>query len=262
MRLPGWTREPLVHFLALGAVVYVALTWGGEPVDPASRVIEVGGEEQAQLAQGFERLMGRAPTDAELDAAIDKYVREEVLYREALRLGLDQGDAVVRQRMVAKMDMSASAAAEAAEPSEALLRTFFEENAARYAGEAALSFDQAYFETEDAARSALGNSNITGQPISLPASVDAMPIREVQNRFGELFARGAADLEPAEGWQGPLRSGFGWHLIRLRERSASSAAFESVRDRVENDWRSAEILARKARAFEVLLSAYRVEIDR
>ena len=84
MTLPGWTREPLIHFLALGALVYIALTWGGTPVDPASRVITVGPEQQAQIALSFERTMGRAPTDAELDAGIEKYVRDEVLYRSHL----------------------------------------------------------------------------------------------------------------------------------------------------------------------------------
>lgn len=262
MKLPGWAREPLVHFLALGAVLYVALTWGGSPVDPASRVIDIGPEEQAQIALTFERTMGRAPTDAELDAAIERFVRDEVLYREALRLGLDQGDAVVRQRLVSKMDMSASAAAEAAEPDEATLRAFFEKNAARYGGEAMVSFEQAFFASEKEARDALASGSISGMPISLPANVEAMPTREVQSRFGEQFARALNGIEPGERWQGPIPSGFGWHLVRLSQRTSESLDFELVRDRVANDWRSAEIATRKDRAFDVLRSAYRVEIDR
>lgn len=262
MTLPGLLREPLVHFFGLGALVYVALTWGGEPVDPSSRVIEVGAEEKAQIALGFERVMGRAPTDAELDARIEQFVREEVLYREALRLGLDQGDAVVRQRLVAKMDMSASAAAEAAEPSEDVLRPFYQENSDRYTGAATVTFDQAYFTTEASARAALGKPDVTGEPISLPRSIVSSTLREVENRFGEVFVRAISNLEPDAGWQGPVPSGFGWHLVRLSDRAAVSASFEDVRERVENDWRSAEIAARKERAFELLRSAYRVEIDR
>ena len=71
MKLPNWTREPLVHFLALGAIVYVALAWGGSPPDPASRVISVGASEQEKIAESWALTMGRPPTDAELDQAID-----------------------------------------------------------------------------------------------------------------------------------------------------------------------------------------------
>ncbi len=262
MTLPAWAREPLVHFLALGAVLYVALTWNADPVDPASRSIAVTAEDQAQLSLAFERLMRRAPTDAELDVRISQFVRDEVLYREALRLGLDQGDAVVRQRMVAKMDMSASAAAEVAKPDDAQLRAYYDENAARYAGDVLVSFEQAYFTAESGAIAALRNPDAAGEAISLPASLEAASLRDVQSQFGEEFTRALAELEPEAAWQGPVRSGFGWHLVRLSERSAQTASFDSVRERVENDWRSAEIASRKEAAFEVLLSAYQVEIDR
>lgn len=262
MTLPGWAREPLVHFIALGALLYVALTWGGTPVDPASRVIVVGEQEQAQIALAFERTMARAPTDAELDTAIERYVRDEVLYREALRLGLDQDDAVVRQRLVTKMDMSASLAAETAEPDEAVLRAFYDANVARYAGERRVTFEQKFFASEAEARAALANGEVEGEPISLPRSMSEASTREVRNRFGEEFARELAAMRIDAGWQGPIRSGFGWHLIRLTRVRAEPGAFEAVRERVENDWRNAEIAARKERAFEVLRGAYRVEIDR
>ena len=262
MILPGWTREPLIHFLALGALVYLALTWGGTPVDPASRVITVGPEQQAQIALSFERTIGRAPTDAELDAGIEKYVRDEVLYREALRLGLEDDDAVVRQRLISKMDMSAGLGAQAGEPGDAVLRAFFEANLARYAGPAAVSFDQLFFDSQADASAALIAGPQAGQRIDLPASVEDMPMREVQSRFGELFARTLTPLEPGDDWQGPLPSGFGWHLVRLRDRELGEADFDSLRERVLNDWRNAEIAARQQRAFATLREAYRIEIER
>lgn len=268
MKLPDWTREPLVHFLVAGFVLFVALTWGGSGnVDPASRVINVDREQQAQLALQFERTMGRAPTDAELDAAIDQFVRDEVLYREASRLGLDQGDAVVRRRLVTKMDLSASAAAEAAQPDEATLRAFYKNNRARYAEPGRVSFDQVYFAREDAARAALPGLGTDwkgkGEAISLPPSFDDLAQPEVSARLGEVFVAALTDLKPGEAWQGPLRSGFGWHLVRLRARgSGDPPKFEDIRQQVENDWRSAEIAGRKERAFEVLREAYRVDIAR
>lgn len=270
MTLPAWTREPLVHFLVAGFVLFVALTWSsGSAVDPASRAITVDRATQAQLALQFERTMGRAPTDAELDSAIARYVRDEVLYREALRLGLDQGDAVVRRRLVTKMDQSASAAAEAAEPDEAVLRAFYDDNRGRYAGDGAVSFDQLYFAGEGAARAALRRAGQSsdweslGEAISLPQTLDNISQQEVQTRLGVAFAEALTELKPGEQWHGPIRSGFGWHIVRLRGREAGDEpAFEDMRERVANDWRSAEIATRKERAFEVLREAYRVEIDK
>jgi len=268
VRLSGWTREPLVHFLVAGFALFALLTWSSSgEVDPASRVISVDRAQQAELALQFQRMMGRAPTDAELATAIDRFVRDEVLYREALRLGLDQGDAVVRRRLVTKMDLSASTAAEAADPDEALLRAFYETHRTRYADAGAASFDQLYFASESAARAALPGLSVTGDwqragdPISLPQSLEQVSQQEVQTRLGEVFAAGLSKLQPGTAWQGPLRSGFGWHLVRLRARGSGAApAFETIRKQVENDWRSAEIAARKERAFTVLREAYRVEI--
>ena len=261
MTLPGWTREPLVHFLALGAVLYVALTWGGTPVDPSSRVIAVDGARKAQLALAFEQVMGRAPTDAELDARIERYVREEVLYREALRLGLDADDAVVRQRMVAKMDMTASAAAEIAEPDEATLRAWFKANQARYAGTRAVSFEQRLFGDEKTASAALADPGPV-RSASLPPQMTEAPQREVEARFGKQFAQGLAGI-PADGeWYGPIPSGFGWHIARVTGRASDEPDFAALRPRIANDWRSAEIATREERAYAILRSAYRVDIDK
>lgn len=265
MTLPGWTREPLVHFLALGLLLYVALTWGGEPVDPSSRLVEVDDARQAELALGFERVMGRPPTDAELDARIEQYVREEILYREALRLGLDEGDAVVRQRLVAKMDMTASAAAETAEPDEAELRAFFEENRERYADEARVTFRQARFDERAAAEAALGDPDSVaarGRSANLPDRMERARGDEVAARFGTDFAAALDGLQPGVGWQGPISSGLGWHLVLLEAREEAPASFEAVRQKVVNDWRSAEIGAREERAYDILRSAYRVRIER
>ena len=265
MNISSLTREPLVHFIALGFLLYVALTWGGNPPDPASRVISVGATEREKIAESWTLTMGRSPTDAELDQAVDAFVREEVLYREALRLGLDEEDAIVRRRLVSKMDLSASLAAETVEPTDEALRAYFEENAERYAetakANAAMTFEQAFFRDEASARAALGQIAPTPDPTSLPSSVEAKPMREVEARFGQQFAAGISELEPSEDWQGPIRSGIGWHLIRLKERDTQSAEFETLRTTLANDWRSDQIAARKQRAYDVFASAYRIEIS-
>ncbi|MEL7199521.1 MAG: peptidylprolyl isomerase [Pseudomonadota bacterium] len=265
MTLPNWTREPLVHFAALGAVLYVALTWGGSPPDPASRVINVGAAEKEKIAESWSLTMGRSPTDAELDQAVEAFVREEVLYREALRLGLDESDAIVRRRLVSKMDFSASLAAETAEPKDDVLRAFLDENADKYSGanaaNAKVTFDQTFFASEAAAKAALATDADVGQATSLPGTIEGANLRDVTTRFGEQFGAGLAALTASDNWQGPVQSGFGWHLVRLRERAGDTPDFETLRPVLANDWRSAEIEARKQRAYEVLASAYRIDID-
>ncbi|MEM1144789.1 MAG: peptidylprolyl isomerase [Pseudomonadota bacterium] len=263
MNITSWAREPLFHFVALGAVLYVALTWGGTPPDPLSRVIKVGGSEKEKIAESWTLTMGRAPTDAELDRAIDAYVREEILYREALRLGLDEGDTVVRRRLVSKMDLSASLAAETMEPTEEILRTYWEANAGRYADRSdanpRVSFEQILFSSEVAALDALTNGITKGEATSLPSSVSENPMREVQGRFGQQFADEISALDPTDEWRGPVASGFGWHLVRLTARSTQAPDFESLRSVLANDWRTEQIDARKKRAYEVLAGAYRID---
>ncbi len=299
MNRPGWTREPLVHFLIAGAFLFALFMWRGEEADPASRSIAVDRDRQAQIALLFERTMGRAPTDAELDAQIERFVRSEVLYREALRLGLDQDDAVVRNRLASKMDMAASAAVEAVEPDDEVLRQWLADNAERYSSPDRFSFDQLYFENEAAAKSALveltGNARSgtagkndwqkLGEPISLPASFEKTAPDEIAERFGQVFAKAMLALEPEfDGvqnaaasqagisqsgasqtpvWQGPIQSGFGWHLVRLRARAPVKARdFAEIRPQLVNDWRSAQIAARKDAAYKVLRDAYVIDIDR
>ena len=266
MKLLDWAREPLVHFVALGAVLYVVLTWGGSPPDPSSRVIRVGESEKQRIAESWTLTMGRAPTDSELDHAIDAHIREEVLYREALRLGLDENDAIVRRRLVSKMDLSASLAAETAEPTDDALRAYLAENKDRYAGleaeNAQITFDQKFFSDEAKARAALNNTSNQGQATSLPGSLKFVKMREIETRFGAQFAEEIGSLDVDSKWQGPFASGFGWHLVRIRERRVQPPDFESLRLTLANDWRSHQIATRKQRAYDVLASAYRIDIER
>ena len=258
----GLLREPLVHFLLAGAAIYLGLFWFGNPVDPASRSISLGDEERAGLALGFERSTGRPPTDAEMDGLVERWVREEVLYREALRLGLDQDDAVVRRRLSTKMDELASASAETASASEEVLQDWLERNPQRFADDGSMSFDQRYFASEDAARQALGRNEPGGAPISLPPSVEGKDLREVREIFGQQFSEELAQLRPGGEWQGPVPSGFGWHLVRLRHRETGKVPpLSEIRDRVEADWRNATITERREEAYRLLREAYRIETE-
>ncbi|WP_379553944.1 peptidyl-prolyl cis-trans isomerase [Qipengyuania sp. DGS5-3] len=261
-------RDPLVHFLIAGAALFAFFAWRGTEVDPASRSITVTREAQAGLSLQFERAIQRPPTDAELDGLVDRWVRDEVLYREAIRLGLDQEDAVVRRRLAQKMDGLAGAEAETERPSEATLDAWLAENPERFAADVSYSFDQLWFDSEEAANAGLEAAQggaawqQLGREISLPASAENVAKRSLEAQFGEEFIAGLSELEPANGWSGPITSGFGWHVVRLRERTLGDVPpLDEIRGRVEDDWRTVTIAERRERGYQVLRDAYDVTVE-
>ncbi|MXO91697.1 peptidyl-prolyl cis-trans isomerase [Pontixanthobacter aquaemixtae] len=273
MTIPQWARtglrEPLVQFLIAGAALFVFFAWKGEPVDPASRTIEISLEDRARLSLQWERTMQRPPTDAELDRLTETWLREEILYREALRLGLDRDDAVVRKRLANKMNFLASSMVETAQPSDETLSTWLADNPQRFADDTTYSFDQLYFAEKDDAEAALAkissadNWKGLGEAISLPPASDNLPSRQVEGHFGSAFLDNLRSIETPGAWSGPVVSGFGWHLIRLRARNVGKVPpLEDIRQRVENDWRTQTLETRQDEAYQLLRDAYEVSVER
>ncbi len=271
--IPRWARDPLVHFLLFGGALFAFFAWRGDSLPPDSRTISVSREVQAGLSLQFERSLQRAPTDAELQGLIDRWVRDEVLYREALRLGLDQDDAVVRRRLAKKMDGLAGAQAEIAEPSDAVLKDWLKANSSQFETGTRYSFDQLYFSSESAAKAALqalgkrpaeadeARAPALGEAIALPASVSGRRQSDVESQFGQQFLSGMRSLSVSQNWQGPLVSGFGWHLVKLREaKGGRLPPFAEIRSRVEAEWRNDTIAERRGQAYDLLRGEYTVEV--
>ncbi len=261
----AWLREPLVHFLLAGLAVFAFSAWRGEAVDPASRAIEIDAAQVGVLAQRFVQTWQRAPNAAELDGLIRDHIKEEVYYREALRLGLEADDTIIRRRLRAKMEYLATAQAENVAADDATLQRYLDRNFARYAEGARVSFDQIYLGDDDAgavkAKLARGGDwQVLGAPISLPRSLEDADRADIAKQFGEGFATALAGVKAGE-WTGPIASGFGQHLVRVRAVSASKApALSQVRQRVENDWRATTVKAREAKAYQALLDGYTITI--
>lgn len=269
-----WLREPLVHFLIAGLAVFAFASLRGAPVDPASRTITITEDQIGLLAARWQAAWRRAPTPRELDAMIRDHVKEEVYYREARRLGLDDNDPVIRARLRAKMEYLSIAAAENAVPSEATLQAWVDRYPARYANAPRISFDQIYL-GQGAAGTMAGRAEAVrrqlrggadwrelGERISLPASLEAADAATVGRQFGDDFAAELEDL-PVDAWQGPVASGFGTHLVRVRGVSvAAPPRLADVRQRAENDWRAATLAAREARAYQTLLDGYVIKTER
>lgn len=264
-----WLREPLVHFLIAGALVFAFFTWRGEAVDPESRSITVTVDTAEQLAARFEQTMQRAPTPAEMDGIIRDYIREEVYYREAIRLGLDADDSVIRRRLRSKMEYLARAEAEATKPDDATLQAWLDKNAARYAPETLFSFDQIFIGDEAVMEELFGIRLKAGddwqtlsRPISLPKTIERGSTAEIEKQFGTKFVEGLTKAKKGT-WSEAIESGFGYHLVRVRAVEAGSRPrLADVRQRVENDWRAATAASREAKAYQALLDGYLIKIEK
>jgi hypothetical protein len=269
-RLRRIAREPLVHFLVAGLLVFAFASWRGIAVDPADRTIAIDESRVTWLTRQFEQTWQRAPNPAEIDQLIRDYIKEEIYYREALRMGLDREDPIIRRRLRSKMEFLAAAAVESAMPSDVELQNWFERNAPRYATDARVSFDQIFLGTpqegQAAAMAARLNKGASteglSQPISLPSSLNRASRADIATTFGDDFAD-ALIVGKVGQWTGPVSSGFGTHIVRISAiEPGQKPSFETVRNRVENDWRAATLTARQDKAYQTLLDAYTVRIEK
>lgn len=263
-----WLREPLLHFLIGGFLLFLLSLWRGEPVDPASRTIVITEAQVARLAASWEQNWRRQPTPKEIDALIRDFIKDEIYYREALRLGLDGEDVVIRRRLRSKMEFLARAQVESAKPGDAVLQAWLDKYPARFASDATFSFDQIYLGPTETANAPAVLKAVSrgadwakqGPSISLPSSLDKASKAEIERQFGTPFADALPGL--AQGaWAGPVTSGFGSHLVRVRAVKASATPrLVDVRQAVENDWRAATMKEREAKAYQALLEGYDIEI--
>lgn len=265
-------REPLVHFFALGALLFGVHHLLAEP-----RRITVTAQIRAGLASDHQRRTGMPPTAAEAEALVSAYLDDEVRYREALRLGLDRGDIVVRRRLIQKLDLLAEAEAElpapgaarsgvgssasaAAAPETAQLAAYLAAHADRYTVPPRFSLVHVYVShdppgTDPAARAADLLRRLRagaaptglGDPFLRGAEFNERSESDLSGLFGPTLAAAIPTLTPGQ-WSGPLRSSYGLHLVLLRSRTPGGAAtLAQVYDEVRRDWeRDARQAARRA----------------
>jgi len=271
--MKGWLREPLVHFLLLGGLLFVlsGLLGSSTPADPA---ITVSAPEVARLAQLFAAQWQRPPTRGELDGLVEQQIREEVLYREAVALGLDRNDAIVRRRLVQKLEFLSQDLVDE-NPSEADLRAFFKANAARFEEPAILTFTHVYLNPDRRGDSLRGDAELLladlragsaadtdelGDTFLLPLNFAQRSQREIAGLFGADFAADLATLEVGS-WQGPVGSGYGLHLVLLQERvDAHVPEFGSVRDKVRTEYLSVQRRDADETMYQRLRERYRVDV--
>lgn len=224
-------REPLLHFLLLGAGLFVLYRLvAGEDVGPNEIVVSARAVEG--LAENWQRTWQRPPTQAELDGLVEDYVREEVLYREALATGLDRDDTIVRRRLRQKMEFVTDDLAAQVEPSDAELQQYLDQRPDAFRRPARVRFEHIYFSGDrrgeragaDAAAALAQLQSPAGQrqaaqlgdPIALASSYQGIAVDELDRLFGDGFAAQIVAL-PQGQWAGPSESGYGLHLVRVIE---------------------------------------------
>jgi PPIC-type PPIASE domain len=270
-------REPLVHFLLLGAVLFGVFALVGDRGSERTGHIVVTPGHIEHLTVSFTRTWQRPPTAQELAGLLDDYIREEVLYREAVAMGLDRDDTIVRRRLRQKLEFLTEETAETAPPTEADLQVFLQQHLDTFRVEPRLAFQHVSLSRDrrggaaaTEARELLAqlstgaaatDTAALGDPFLLPHVFALSSRSETARLFGDAFATQLQDLEP-ERWAGPIESGYGLHLVYVRERVDSRVpALEEVRQAVQREWFAARRKAMNEQFYQRLRARYTVIVE-
>lgn len=271
-------KEPLVHFLLLGAGLFIAygmMSKSGLSGAPGKIIVTVGQVEH--LAAGFAKTWQRPPADAELKGLVDDWVREEIATREAIALGLDKDDTVIRRRLRQKLEFVSDDIAAQTEPTDADLNAYLQAHSESFGVEPRFTFSQVYLDPakrgDNLARDMANllaqlqqaggkaDSSALSDSFLLEHTFSSTPTSEVAKQFGEQFAAALASLTPGQ-WQGPVESGYGVHLVLVSERTEGrKPELADVRDVVRREWANAMRLEGNEKFYAELLKRYTVTIE-
>jgi hypothetical protein len=269
-------QEPLLHFLLLGAVIFGAygLLSKRAATEPGKIIVTQGRIEA--LATAFSRTWQRPPTTSELDGLIRDYIREEVSTREAITLGLDKDDTIIRRRLRQKLEFVSEDIAAQAEPTDEQLRAYLLGHPEAFRVEPRVTFSQVFLSPErrgehlsrDAAqllaqlRQGGTDAGTLGDSLLLDHRFDALPVSVIARQFGDQFAATLGEL-PSGQWHGPVASGYGAHLVFVGAHTEGHLpAFEDIREAVRREWFSTQRLKAIETFYQALLQRYTVTIER
>lgn len=264
-------HSPLVQFFVLGAGMFLLFDVVGGDAHTAADEVVVDSNRVAALMTRFERTWQRPPSRAELDRLIDGWVREEIFYREGLAMSLDRDDPVVRRRVAQKLEFISDVAV--TEPGEQDLTEWLADHNEDYRVPSQYAFEHVLFTAElhgdmvptvavAALRSLRSGSALEGgDPTLLPGTVDVSTVPQITRTFGEEFVAALAGLPIGE-WAGPVRSGYGLHIVRVSRAIPDYLPnLDEVRAAVERDWLKAESEKAKQSLYSALRQRYSVRID-
>jgi hypothetical protein len=246
-------REPLLHFLLLGITLFGVYALVRDRAPDRTGQIVVTQSQIEQLVIGFTRTWQRPPTAEELAGLVEDRIREEVLYREAMSMGLDRDDTIVRRRLRQKLEfLIPDLAAQIAPPTERELEAYLQQHADKYRGAPTVSFEQVFFDRNrrgksawtdavsaltrlNGPRGAAVNLDTMGDASLLPIELTRTQESEVSRLFGGTFSQSLVKVPPGR-WAGPLESSYGLHLVLVREQVPGRVPeIASVREAVLRD---------------------------
>jgi len=272
-----WLREPALQFLLIGTGLFLAYGWlhGRASFSRDTIVITQGRIEQ--LAAGFAGLHRRPPTREELDGMVQDAVREEVLYREAMALHLDEDDVIVRRHMAQKLQFVSEDTHPVAEPTQAQLRDFLAQHPQQFQAERGYSFTQVFLNPQRhgsqlqadaqrllaALRTAPDDAALVkgGDPFLLDSHFERLPAGETARLFGVDFEKALQTTATGQ-WQGPVTSSLGTHLVLLRLRDEPGPPrLADIQAEVRRAWMNEQRELANARFYAELRRRYDVKVE-
>jgi hypothetical protein len=274
-------REPLFHFLLIGAGLFILFgsrgnptaVSGGQASRQSSKIVVTQGDIDQMVAK-FKRTWQRSPTGPEVKELIEGFVRDEIYYREAVAIGLDKDDPGIRQRLRQKMEFIFEDITTQSEPTDEELTAFMKRNSRRYLADPQISFRQVYVNPDKRGKNAASDSRrilaqlregadpaTAGDPILIDPEIHLSPLWDIRKQFGEEFSKRLLELGPGR-WEGPVRSAYGLHLVFVRKRVGGRLPeLSEVREMVERDWLAEKQKALKDAAYARLRGRYSVVVE-
>jgi len=275
-------KEPLLHFLLIGAVLFLVYGWRGNSASvpgrqagtPTAQIV-VTRDALDQMNSLFAKTWQRQPTEEEVKRLIEDFVRNEIYYREAIAIGLDRDDEVLKRRVRQRMEFIYEDITSWAEPTDEDLKAFMKKHPEKYLADPQIAFRQVYISAykrgksaESDARQVLAQLTAGADPDSvgdstmLQAEVGLSSLWDIRKQFGDEFGKTLLDLKPGA-WAGPIRSGFGLHLVFVKERLGGRLPdLKEVRETVKRDWTAERQKELKDAAYAKIRERYSVTVER
>ena len=269
-----FVKEPLLHFLLIGAALFVAYGYLSREQESDPQNITVSAGHVEHLASTFAKTWQRPPTQEELKGQIDQFVKEEILSREAVKLGLDKNDAVIRRRLQQKMEFVTEDLLATAEPSDAELSEYLSKHPDAFREEASYTYKQVFLNPErrgesiesDAAKLLTelktgADASEAGDTTMLPSSMEKARHSQIAGSFGRDFADALGRGTMGE-WTGPVASSFGLHLLLIEEKTVGRLPeLAEIRDVVRREWENDRRNQATRGFMDGLLKQYHVNIE-
>jgi len=266
-------REPIFHFIILGAILYATVSFIQKRKTKYDREILVDNDRVVLILKKYKMQTGELPSKQQLNAMIDDYIKEEIYYREAKKMGLDADDEIVKRRLAQKMEFLQSDLAQEENPSEEKLKSFYQNNPSLFSADATVNFSHIFFSADKTGDSIAQSRAIhvlrqlkdspvqhapgKGDHFALQYDFTDQSLLDIKQNFGDAPMADSLFEGPLRTWIGPVKSGYGWHLLYISKRDSSRLLpYASIRAAVKVKFADAEKMRLNENAFRNLSKNY------